>query len=53
VFGDTAPGEAHGKQNPFRWDTSSSTVVLALLALGFLVFVKWNVGASAHIGAGR
>ena len=53
MFGNTQPGESHGKQNPVRWDTSTGTVVLVVTALAFLVFVKWNVGASAHIGAGR
>lgn len=52
MFGNQNPGEPHGKQNPLRWDTSTATVVLVLGALAFLVFVKWNVGASANIGAG-
>lgn len=53
MFGQQSPGEPHGKQNPFRWDASVASAVLVVGALAFLVFVKWNVGASAHIGAGR
>lgn len=53
MFGQSQPGDPHGKQNPVRWDTSTGSVVLVIGALAFLVFVKWNVGASAHIGASR
>jgi hypothetical protein len=53
MFGNQAPGEPHGKQNPLRWDTSTASTVLVVGALAFLVFVKWNVGASASIGAAR
>ena len=53
MFGQNQPGESHGKQSPFRWDPSTGAVVLAMGALAFLVFVKFNFGASAHIGARR
>jgi hypothetical protein len=47
------PGEPHGKSSPFRWDPSSAAAVLVLGALAFLIFVNFNVGASATIGASR
>jgi hypothetical protein len=53
MYPNNAPGEAHGKSSPFRWDASSAAAVIVLGALAFLIFVNFNVGASAHIGAGR
>lgn len=53
MFGQTSPGQSHNKQNPLRWDTSTAACLLALGALAFLVFVNFNVGASASLGASR
>ncbi len=53
MFGQTAPGMSHNKQNPLRWDASSAACVLVIGALAFLVFVNFNVSASAAIGASR
>jgi hypothetical protein len=47
------PGQAHGKQSPFRWDASTCSALFVLAALGFLILVNFSFGASAHIGAGR
>ena len=47
------PGEPHGKQSPWRWDASTASSVLVVAALAFLVFINFNVSASAHIGASR
>lgn len=46
-------GQPHGKQSPIRWDPSTAASVMVLAALGFLVFVNFSFGASAHIGASR
>lgn len=51
--GSNTPGEPHGRQSPLRWDASTAASVLVLAALAFLVFVNFNVSASAHIGASR
>lgn len=53
MFGQSDPGEPHGKQSPLRWDASTATCVLVIGALAFLAFVNFNVGASANIGASR
>lgn len=53
MFGQTNPGDPHGKQNPFRWDASTAASLLVLGALAFLVFVNFNIGASASLGASR
>lgn len=53
MFGQNQPGESHGKQSPIRWDASTAASLMVLGALAFLVFINFNVGASAHIGASR
>lgn len=49
-----APGEAHGKTSPFRWDASTAAGVLVLAALGFLVLAHhtFTVSGSGSVSAG-
>jgi hypothetical protein len=46
---DPQVGMPHGKQSPFRWDTSTAAALIALGALAFLVWVNFSVSASASI----
>lgn len=47
-------GEAHGKSNPIRWDTSTAAGVLVLASLAYLVFASkvLRVSGSASAQAG-
>lgn len=51
----SAPGEAHGRTSPWRWDTSTASAVLVLGALAYLVLVAhtFQVAGSARVSAGR
>ena len=47
-----APGNPHGKQSIWRWDASTATVVLVLVALAFLAYVNvtFRGGVTAKVG---
>lgn len=49
-----APGEAHGKTSPIRWDASTAAGLLVLAALGFLVLAHhtFTVSGSGSVSAG-
>ena len=48
-----APGNPHGQQSPWRWDASTATVVLVLVALAFLAWVHVSFKGSVSARAGR
>ena len=48
-----APGNPHGTQSPFRWDASTASVVLVLVALAFLTWVHVSFKGSVGAKIGR